>query len=453
MIALLRRIWLGVRAVMRVIGRTVSMVLLTVVWIVAIFIPWVVSRLIRWDPLWAPTRAGSRWVEREERLDIRGADLWLPDPGSTILIRRRRARLFVSGLAVAAVVGLLGFGLDRGRSDDPAKNGEAWTADRPSGSGGNEAWSDELQASIESQLDSVTFSQFAGVEMPDFSSEYLNYADGRRATWKPPSGPCRAELTVWMFGGSTLFGFGARDDHTIASELAAAAWEDGVRLHVENWAVPGDVAWQENRRLQRALTTTTSRPDLVVFLDGFNDLRAQFYASLVGRGGKGEFVGFLDRDVMVMLEDLKISDDGSDKEFVVEVPTTGPPPVDPSPILEGAVFQYGAANEESRRIADDAGLSSTRFFQPSTMTRAALAAGEPTNFSPVEQRATNEFRDRLDEDVVDLGSVFDDTGSAVFDDIVHLNEAGQRMVAAKMYEQLGPQFEAASAKVGPRSCS
>ena len=62
----------------------------------------------------------------------------------------------------------------------------------------------------------------------------LNYhvVDGRRATWRPAVTPGCRPAKVWMFGGSTAFGQGQRDDHTIASELARVAWEDGIAVDV-----------------------------------------------------------------------------------------------------------------------------------------------------------------------------------------------------------------------------
>jgi hypothetical protein len=110
---------------------------------------------------------------------------------------------------------------------------------------------------------------------------------------------------VWMFGGSTTFGWKQRDGHTIASELARLAWSHGTALHVRNFGVPGDVGWQESRRLERELARTDRRPALVILYDGFNDVRAQQWAWEAGRGGPGTYVGFFDQSLMPLLPKLR----------------------------------------------------------------------------------------------------------------------------------------------------
>ena len=73
-----------------------------------------------------------------------------------------------------------------------------------------------------------------------------------------------------MLGGSSLWGFGARDDHTIPSLIARELHEHGVRVEIRNLAEIGYVSTQE----MIALSASSSRaigPDLVLFYDGVND--------------------------------------------------------------------------------------------------------------------------------------------------------------------------------------
>ena len=99
-------------------------------------------------------------------------------------------------------------------------------------------------------------------------------ADGLRATWQPPPWQGDDErakpLKILMLGGSSLWGFGARDDQTIPSLIARGLHERGVRAEIRNLAEIGYVSTQEVIALIRELQQGY-RPDLVLFYDGVND--------------------------------------------------------------------------------------------------------------------------------------------------------------------------------------
>jgi hypothetical protein len=101
-------------------------------------------------------------------------------------------------------------------------------------------------------------------------------SDGTRATWEPPPVKAgepatgRGEIRLLMLGGSSLWGFGARDDHSIPSLVAFMLYERGCRARVKNLAELGYVSTQEIVALLRELQAGY-RPDVVVFYDGVND--------------------------------------------------------------------------------------------------------------------------------------------------------------------------------------
>jgi lysophospholipase L1-like esterase len=108
-----------------------------------------------------------------------------------------------------------------------------------------------------------------------FSGRTVNVlADGLRATWQPPPSADddqRARpLKILMLGGSSLWGFGARDDQTIPSLIARGFHERGVRAEIRNLAEIGYVSTQEVVALFRELQQGY-RPDVVLFYDGVND--------------------------------------------------------------------------------------------------------------------------------------------------------------------------------------
>lgn len=67
----------------------------------------------------------------------------------------------------------------------------------------------------------------------DRRTTYVNFVDGRRVSYEPED----PTVTVWFFGGSTMFGDGQRDEHTIPSEVARLSEADGLPIRVINFGV------------------------------------------------------------------------------------------------------------------------------------------------------------------------------------------------------------------------
>ncbi|MBI4964796.1 MAG: SGNH/GDSL hydrolase family protein [Desulfomonile tiedjei] len=91
---------------------------------------------------------------------------------------------------------------------------------------------------------------------------------GNQKPWPPPDG----EFIVFVFGGSTTFGYGVADDSTIAShfqELLAARY--GVSASVYNFGRGSYFSVQE-RLLFEKLLLAGFVPNMAIFIDGLNDL-------------------------------------------------------------------------------------------------------------------------------------------------------------------------------------
>lgn len=105
-------------------------------------------------------------------------------------------------------------------------------------------------------------------------------SNGIRATWKHPS--VRQTSTIFVFGGSTIWGTGARDDFTIPSRLARLLWEEhAISANVVNFGQSGYVSTQEVIQLELDLLRG-ARPDLVIFYDGINDAFSSLQNRIAG---------------------------------------------------------------------------------------------------------------------------------------------------------------------------
>ena len=108
--------------------------------------------------------------------------------------------------------------------------------------------------------------------------------DGLRKTWNRPADalPGIEARRIFMFGGSAMIGFGARDDFTIPSILARELSETTVpNVVVSNFGQTGYVSSQELLTLMEELKGGNV-PDLVIFYDGVNDTFAALQKGVAG---------------------------------------------------------------------------------------------------------------------------------------------------------------------------
>ncbi len=131
-------------------------------------------------------------------------------------------------------------------------------------------YKDELEQANRAQ----TFEQYVMYKGVKFNGKYINQDEnGIRNTWVPESHDATTISNVYMFGGSTLWGYYARDDHTIPSYLSKHLHSKDIRAKITNHGVLRDSSSTELIRLFQLLKAG-HKIDLVVFYDGFNDLAA-----------------------------------------------------------------------------------------------------------------------------------------------------------------------------------
>ena len=80
-------------------------------------------------------------------------------------------------------------------------------------------------------------------------------------------------ITIWCFGGSTLYGFGVPDDQTISSHLGRVLGnlDKSKQYQIVNFGQP---YWYSSVEVAGfgALLRSGRKPDIVLFLDGLNDM-------------------------------------------------------------------------------------------------------------------------------------------------------------------------------------
>ncbi|MBE0535814.1 MAG: SGNH/GDSL hydrolase family protein [Phycisphaerae bacterium] len=127
----------------------------------------------------------------------------------------------------------------------------------------------------------LDYEPFLGWDRRFFKGKFVNIdAGGVRKTWNPEFLE-ESPREIYMFGGSTMWGAGARDDFTIPSWVSKQLDAAGVNARVHNYGERGYVFLQEIVQLI-LLLREGQRPDLVVFYDGVNDVYAAYQAGRAG---------------------------------------------------------------------------------------------------------------------------------------------------------------------------
>lgn len=369
-------------------------------------------------------------------------------PGATgvSLVQRRRRRIGAAVCAVVIVASLLGWGAVNAQRDYD----NSWAAAMPAFKGAK--WWPLLDRETHWAMfdPGPVFSPLRFPVQKDVKGKYLNITNGYRHTWKHPACGCRP-LRVWVYGGSTAFGMGQRDDHTIASEFSRLGWADGVALDVSNRGILGDTSWMELQRFQWEIQTETP-PDLVIFYDGYNDLAAANYRIERRTGSFAQYpVDWKGESVFQPSAQLEWGKDltAPDRPDTLRVSDSAGATRTPGHATAATTEWYSATIGLARTAARAHGATIAFFWQPVPST--SPVATRPTSSTTTKTFAAQyrDLRRTLPANATDLADVFDGVSQPVFYDQVHTNELGSRLVATAMYSHLKGDIRALAAKANP----
>ncbi len=112
-------------------------------------------------------------------------------------------------------------------------------------------------------------------------TETVNISDDGIRVTPHNDAPHERNLTLYLFGGSTMLGVGVRDWGTIPAYLSLQYKQEGEPHEVVNYAT---CWWTSSQSLAQlmVLLREGKRPKVVVFYDGINDVNVLSYGGRVG---------------------------------------------------------------------------------------------------------------------------------------------------------------------------
>ncbi len=461
-------------AVSHAVGRVLSAVILTLVFVV-IFVPvGLIRRVLRKDLLATGTdQEGTSWLARWGWQDRR-----LPErsyASERDLLGGRRAGRLLWGVGLVVVLLAVDLAVGTVLVDPPTASGPP-----PVEEGSGEAAAIPALAGLDyvPQLfaeqfaaESGQYDALLGWRLEDSDGEHLNI-EGEERVSATSSTTTEEPVVVWFFGGSAMYGFGQRDDHTIPSELVALADAEGVAIEAHNFGTPAYVNWQ-GLSLFEQLLTEREPPDLAVFYDGYNDLSMQLVdgpvtqpSHVLARVQEQQLTAPAAAADATSAEDIRawwsdhsgftnlyrrvrdrFDDDEPEVQLTEAEASAVPADVDVEATATATSDLLARGRALTTAVGEAYGVEVQFWFQPTLYTKGPVEGegqlpGRAANRSPAWLPTIAAVRAGFPAEVVDLADALDGYPDPLFWDTVHTNETGARLIAEAAWPALQAAVDA-----------
>lgn len=292
-----------------------------------------------------------------------------------------------------------------------------------------------------------------------YTGNYINIDDdGLRKTVyeSKEEDKTKKQFRIFMFGGSTLWGTGARDEFTIPSLVGSELSNKGLNVEVLNFGESGYVNSQELIRFYTELRKNNF-PDLVVFYDGVNDVFSAYQQGIAGnpqnefnrvkefnatKGKKKSSQVFFES--LMTLSSVRFATGIIKREINIKHYTD-----QETDKLAGETADIYFANlKVISSWGKEYGFKTLFYWQPIIFDKPSLTQYEQKEAGKVDyiSQFTETVRERIRKNTLaensqrfhDISDIFKDSKEPVFIDFCHISESGNSVIAktiAKDIEQ------------------
>ena len=279
-----------------------------------------------------------------------------------------------------------------------------------------------------------------------FAGRFINVdINGIRRTWTPAEVPATSPR-VFVMGGSTVWGTGSRDEHTLPSALARELDRAGQAAVVVNYGESGYVSGQSLIALIGALREGT-RPALVIFYGGVEDTFAAYQNGVAGipQNEANRRTEFNVSNSLAIRSLWKLLTAGTTRtsSLIWQRSENGDAlstSRDESQLAHDVLADYCANVEAASALGRQYGFAVLAFWQPVIFSKVHLTAYE--RGEAARQQGSRAFFERVYRHVSsssaacrpialhDISRLFEQQAAPRFLDSMHVTEEANREIAA-----------------------
>ncbi len=276
--------------------------------------------------------------------------------------------------------------------------------------------------------------------IPNYNGKYINInSDSIRKTFfQCPNN--YNNIRIFVFGGSTVWGTGVRDNSTIPSFLSKELCQKGFSVEVVNFGESGYTNTQEIFKLLLELRKENI-PDIIIFYDGVNDIYSSYQNGVAGlpqniENRKKDFNSQYRLNVNALFQNFN-NILGKITKLIGKGKTVRR--IQDNDIGFETVDFYLNNVKIIRALEDDYKVKSFFYWQPTIYTKKHLSDCESkipyNNFLSQSYGVTSDLMKKNDQ-VNDLTSIFDAQEGTIFFDWCHISEEGNSIIATKIAEDI-----------------
>jgi len=262
--------------------------------------------------------------------------------------------------------------------------------------------------------------------------------------------------TIWVFGGSTVWGAGTPDWLTVPSQLAAMYEESGQKVCVRNYGQPAWVNSQEVVKLMLELKNSPRKPDLVIFYDGPSDIYETFQSGKPGlHQNFDSMAGMFERRASTRSGGFQYLTNTNTARVLAEQNKREAPRKNTDEIARQSISVYMENVRFVQALAKEYGFRAAFFWQPTIsvshkqLTPVEQTARDAARLHSPGLEAANQagyalFQKDCSAPLYCIVDAFDQAEGTIYFDDAHVDAEGNRLIAKKMYDALHAQSAAAT---------
>ena len=309
------------------------------------------------------------------------------------------------------------------------------------------------------------YQSYSGVKRLPFDGSFINVdTNGIRSTHNYVNNS--ADTTIFMFGGSTMWGGDEVEDRgTIPSHLANQLYLNGFQnCKIVNFGESGKVAGEEMNRLILELKKGNI-PDIVLFYDGFNEVFSvinneglvgfPFYERMMcewyAEGTQNDFIKIYSiiqkhSSLLTLLKNIslkinnRVESDLKDGGFLLTKKEFS----SDKKLSEQIILNYENHVKIVNALANEYGFNAIFFWQPTLFSKDKLSLDEEIilNETTIPKKIYTEVYEKVIyltsqfENFYDLQNEFDGHNETIFSDECHIGSQGNLIISKAMMRYL-----------------